>query len=83
MSNRPLVPEAKSGLNKFKLETAGEMHIEDTTSESHHDLGYMGIITSKQAGNLGGAVGGNIGGAMMRKIIEEEELKIADKYGNK
>lgn len=83
MSNRPLVPDAKKGLNKFKLEMAQELHIQDTTSESHHDSEYMGNITSKEAGNYGGAVGGNIGGAMMRKIIKEEELKIADKYKNK
>lgn len=80
MSRRPLVPKAKSELNKFKLETAKEMHIENATSESHNDLGYMGNLTSKQAGNLGGAVGGNIGGTMIRKIIEEEEMRIADKY---
>lgn len=83
MSNKPLVPEAKRALNKFKLETAKELHIEETTQENHKDSSYMGNLTSKESGSLGGAIGGNIGGAMMRKIIEEEELKIASKYENK
>ena len=83
MSNRPVVPEAKQGLNKFKLEVADELNIEDTTKETHDSIGYMGNVPSSYAGKIGGSKGRNLGGAMMSKIIEEEEKIIADKYSDK
>ena len=83
MSHRPVVPDAKQGLNKLKLEIADELNIENTTKESHNNIGYMGNITSETAGAMGGSKGKNLGGAIMKNIIAEEEKIIAAKYSNK
>lgn len=46
-SNRALVPEAKEGLDRFKMEAAREVGV---------DLkdGYNGDITAREAGSVGG-----------------------------
>ena len=46
-SNKSLVPDAKEGLNKFKMEAAGEVGV--TLKQ-----GYNGDLTSKEAGSVGG-----------------------------
>ena len=59
MSNKKnLVPEAREGLNRFKMEAANEVGV--TLKQ-----GYNGDLTSKQAGS--------IGGQMVRKMIEAYE----------
>ncbi|MBU3112645.1 alpha/beta-type small acid-soluble spore protein [Clostridium lacusfryxellense] len=57
-SNRTLVPEAKAGLNKFKMEAAKEVGV---------DLkeGYNGDLTSRQ--------NGSVGGQMTKKMVEAYE----------
>lgn len=57
MSNTKLVPEARNGLNKFKMEIANEMGVPFTE--------YNGNLTSKQCGT--------VGGEMVRQIIEQYE----------
>ena len=61
-SSKNLVPEAKAGLDKFKMEAANEVGV---TLEN----GYNGNLTSRQAGS--------IGGQMVKKMVEkyENELK--------
>ncbi len=46
-SNKTLVPEAKSALDKFKMEAASEVGV--TLKQ-----GYNGDLTAKQAGSVGG-----------------------------
>lgn len=57
-SNKKLVPEAKAGLDKFKMEAANEVGV---TLEN----GYNGNLTSRQAGS--------IGGQMVKKMVEKYE----------
>ena len=79
MANRPVVPKSKAALNNFKLELADELGIENQVKENHESYGYLGNITSKEAGLLGGAKGGNIGGEMVKRMIETAEKKLVDK----
>lgn len=57
-SNKALVPEAREGLNRFKMEAANEVGV-------NLKQGYNGDLTSKQAGS--------IGGQMVKKMIESYE----------
>ena len=63
-SNRKLVPEAMSALDKFKYEVASEVgvNIKD---------GYNGDISSRDAGR--------IGGNMVKKLIQQAENNMANK----
>ncbi len=61
MSNKNLVPEAKSALDKFKMEAASEVGV-------NLKQGYNGDLTSKQAGS--------VGGQMVKKMIESYENNI-------
>ncbi|MBR5535156.1 MAG: alpha/beta-type small acid-soluble spore protein [Clostridia bacterium] len=51
--NKKLVPQAKSALDKFKMEAANEVGVNLTS-------GYNGDLTSKQAGSVGGQMVNNI-----------------------
>ena len=55
-SNRKLVPEAQSALDKFKYEVASEVGV--TLKD-----GYNGDISARDAGR--------IGGNMVRKMIQQ------------
>jgi len=59
--NRTLVPEARAGLNKFKMEAAQEVGV---------DLkeGYNGDLTSRQ--------NGSVGGQMVKKMVEQYEKNL-------
>ncbi|MCI8700150.1 MAG: alpha/beta-type small acid-soluble spore protein [Clostridia bacterium] len=57
-SNKKLVPEAQSALNKFKYEVASEVGV--TLKD-----GYNGDISARDAGR--------IGGNMVRKMIQQVE----------
>ncbi|KYH28055.1 MULTISPECIES: alpha/beta-type small acid-soluble spore protein [Clostridium] len=57
-NNRVLVPEAREGLNKFKMEAAQEVGV-------NLKEGYNGDLTARQAGS--------IGGQMVKKMIESYE----------
>ncbi len=56
--NKNVVPEARDGLNRFKMEAANEVGV-------NLKQGYNGDLTSRQAGS--------IGGQMVKKMIESYE----------
>ena len=58
MNKKNVVPEAREGLNRFKMEAANEVGV-------NLKQGYNGDLTSKQAGT--------IGGEMVRKMIKKYE----------
>lgn len=60
-TNRVLVPEAKAGLNKFKMEAAREVGV------SLKD-GYNGDLTSRE--------NGSVGGQMVKKMVESYERNL-------
>lgn len=55
-----LVPEARSGLNKFKMEVANELGVPFTD--------YNGNLTSKQCGS--------VGGEMVKRMVETYERNL-------
>ena len=59
--NKALVPEAKEGLNKFKMEAAQEVGVS-------LKQGYNGDLTSREAGS--------IGGQMVKKMVEAYERNL-------
>jgi len=63
-SNRAEVPEAKEALDRFKMEVANELGVPLSN-------GYNGNLTSYQ--------NGSVGGYMVKKMIEEQEKKMAGK----
>lgn len=62
-SNKNVVPEAKEGMNAFKMQAASEVGV-------NLKNGYNGDLTSRQAGS--------IGGQMVKKMIEKYESDIAN-----
>ena len=56
--NKSMVPEAREGLDRFKMEAANEVGV-------NLKQGYNGDLTSKQAGS--------IGGQMVKKMVEQYE----------
>ena len=60
-SNNPVVPEAKAGLNKFKMEAASEVGV-------NLKEGYNGDLTSRDAGS--------VGGQMVKKMVEAYERNL-------
>ncbi|WP_125152103.1 alpha/beta-type small acid-soluble spore protein [Clostridium rectalis] len=62
--NRVLVPEAKAGLNKFKMEAAREVGVNLTE-------GYNGNLTSRE--------NGSVGGQMVKKMVEQYERNLSSK----
>ena len=63
-NNKINVPEAKAALNKLKMEAASEVGV-------NLKDGYNGDLTSRQAGQ--------IGGNMVKKMIEQQEKQMAGK----
>jgi len=59
--NRILLPEAKAGLNKFKMEAAREVGVNLTD-------GYNGDLTSRE--------NGSVGGQMVKKMVEAYEKNL-------
>ena len=61
-ANRTLIPEAKQGLNKFKLEVASDIGI------TNYDDIDKGNLTSRQ--------NGSVGGEMIKRMVEDYESKL-------
>jgi len=59
--NRVLVPQAKAGLDKFKMEAASEVGV-------NLSQGYNGDLTSRQ--------NGSVGGQMVKKMVESYEKNL-------
>jgi hypothetical protein len=64
-SNRLLNPEAMGAMDKFKLEAAQELNIND-----EYQSGYWGNLTSRECGS--------VGGQMVKKMIQDYENKLAN-----
>ncbi|MFD3157114.1 alpha/beta-type small acid-soluble spore protein [Haloimpatiens sp. FM7330] len=60
MSYQKLVPEAKKGLNKFKMEVARELNVPLSD--------YNGELTSKQ--------NGSVGGEMVKRMVDQYEKNL-------
>ena len=63
-SNRTVVPEAKSAMDRFKFETANELGVPLTN-------GYNGNLTSKE--------NGSVGGQMTKKLVEAQMKSMSNK----
>jgi len=63
-SNKKLVPEAMSALDRFKYEVASEVGV-------NLKDGYNGDLSSRDAGR--------IGGNMVKKMIQQVENNMANK----
>lgn len=61
-TNKVNVPEAKSAMNRFKMEVANELGVPLTD-------GYNGNLTSKE--------NGSVGGYMVKKMIEAQERQMS------
>ena len=59
--NKVLVPQAKAGLDKFKMEAANEVGV-------NLSQGYNGDLTSRQ--------NGSVGGQMVKKMVESYEKNL-------
>lgn len=60
MSNKHLIPQARAGLDRFKMETAKELGVNFTD--------YNGNLTSRECGS--------VGGEMVKKMIYQYEKNI-------
>jgi small acid-soluble spore protein D (minor alpha/beta-type SASP) len=60
--NKTLIPEARYGLEKFKLEVANELGLSN----------YQGI----DKGNLTSRQNGSVGGEMVKRMVADYESKI-------
>ena len=60
-SNKLNIPEAKTAMNKFKMEAANEVGV-------NLKQGYNGDLTSREAGS--------VGGQMVKKMIESYEKNL-------
>ncbi len=69
MSNpkKTIIPEAREALTKFKLECAQEIGRMQFVKENNDH--YKGNLSSKQNGEEGGPIGGQ----MVKKMIEQAE----------
>ncbi|WP_449538137.1 alpha/beta-type small acid-soluble spore protein [Ferdinandcohnia sp. Marseille-Q9671] len=80
---RPLIPEAREGLDKLKADVMKKQGFKTDSSnpdgvkyEVAKELGiplndeYNGNLTSKQAGKVGGNIGGNMVKEMIRMAQE-------------
>ena len=63
-SNQFVVPEAKSAMERFKMEAASEVGV-------NLKQGYNGDLTSREAGS--------VGGQMVKKMIEAYERGVVGK----
>ena len=62
--NQKVVPEARAALDKFKMEVANEIGV-------NLKQGYNGNLTSREAGQ--------VGGNMVKKMIQQVEQGMAGK----
>jgi len=64
---KPLVPEAREALTRFKMECARDIGREQFTKEFNDH--YKGNLTSRQNGSEGGPIGGQ----MVKKMLERQK----------
>ena len=61
---KPIVPEARDALTKFKMECAAEIGRTQFTKENNDH--YKGDLTSRHNGSEGGPIGGQ----MVKRMIQ-------------
>jgi hypothetical protein len=66
----PLVPEKREALNRFKIECAKEIGMEQFVKENNDH--YKGDLTAAQNGREGGPIGGQ----MVKKMIAQAEQQM-------
>ncbi len=66
----PLVPEKREALNRFKMECAKEIGMEQFVKENNDH--YKGNLTAAQNGHEGGPIGGQ----MVKKMIAQAEQQM-------
>lgn len=77
--NKILVPEARMALDDLKAQVAGTMKSEDAKYETAREIGvplnkgYNGNLSTREAGR----VGGKLGGSMVRELVKmaQENLR--------
>ncbi|OFI06048.1 small, acid-soluble spore protein D [Clostridium acetireducens DSM 10703] len=75
---RPLVPGVEKELDKFKMEVASEMGLEDKfNSPKPKNRPYMGNLPSNMVNKIVNS--GNVGGEMVRRMVEEAEKNLINK----
>jgi len=67
MTRRTLVPEAAGKLEKFKIEVAQDMAIDNIASRNV----YMGDVPSNTVNKIKNS--GNVGGEMVKRMVEAAE----------
>ncbi|MGX4599942.1 alpha/beta-type small acid-soluble spore protein [[Clostridium] dakarense] len=70
MSNKPANPNAKQALNQMKLEIANEIGMD-----------MNNINGASKTAQQNGQIGGRVGGAMSRKLVEMGEKELLRRYG--
>jgi hypothetical protein len=69
---KPLVPESRAALTKFKIECAQEIgHLQYIKENNDH---YKGDVSAK----VNGSEGGPIGGQMVKRMIQMAENMISE-----
>ncbi|MCD5322339.1 MULTISPECIES: alpha/beta-type small acid-soluble spore protein [Pontibacillus] len=80
--NKLLVPEARQGLDALKAKLSHSNNPEEAKFEVAKEQGvplkkgYNGDLTSKEAGK----VGGNMGGKMVRELVKMAQQQINDQH---
>lgn len=72
MTKRTLVPEAMGKLEKFKMEVAQDMGLDNIESKNV----YMGDVPSNAVNKIKNS--GNVGGEMVKRMIEAAEKNMVD-----
>ncbi|MFT5873200.1 MAG: small acid-soluble spore protein D (minor alpha/beta-type SASP) [Clostridium sp.] len=72
MTKRTLVPEAAGKLEKFKMEVAEDMALENFQSKNV----YMGDVTSNAVSKIRNS--GNVGGEMVKRMVAAAEKNMVD-----
>lgn len=72
MTKKPLVNNAKKALNQMKIEMAGELGIQREHVNGSNKTSYEV-----------GAMGGNLGGMMSKKLVELGEQELIREYNSK
>ncbi|WP_345241152.1 alpha/beta-type small acid-soluble spore protein [Pontibacillus salipaludis] len=78
--NKLLVPEARQGLDQLKAQLSKSNNPNDAKFEVAREQGiplnkgYNGDLTSKEAGK----VGGNMGGKMVRELVKMAQQQMND-----
>ncbi|MBU3183112.1 alpha/beta-type small acid-soluble spore protein [Clostridium psychrophilum] len=72
MSRRTLVPEAMGKLEKFKMEVASDMSLDNVVNNNVD----MGDVPSNIVNKIKNS--GNVGGEMVRRMVEAAEKSMVD-----